>query len=137
MGDPTKGNAMKAMSDFLLTRQVKWLAVGLIVVAGMAYESTPARAGNGAAFLGGMVTSHVVGGFVRRDRARTQAEMDRTYRQPAPQAAAPAPRAAPAPAASGTKSVEQKLSELNTLASKGFITKQEYNSRKKAILDGI
>lgn len=125
---------MKPMNDFL-TRQTMWLAVGLIAVAGMAYESAPARAGNGAAFLGGMVTSHVVGGFVRRDRARTQAEMDRTYRQPAPQAAAPAPRAAPAPAAA--PSVEQRIRELESLASKGLISKQEYKTRRKAILDGI
>ena len=83
MRDPTKGNAMKPMND-LLTRQVKWLAVALIAAAGTAYDAAPAKAGKGGAFLGGILAGHVVGGFVRRDKARTQAEMYQAYRPQQP-----------------------------------------------------
>ncbi len=135
---------MKPMNDFL-TRQVKWLAIGLIAAAGTAYESAPARAFDGAAFLGGMLTSRVVGGFVRRDRARTQAQIQQAHRPPPapqpqyaqPQYAAPPPRQVAAPAQPAGKSVEQRLKELESLASKGFISKQEYQARRKAILDKI
>ena len=37
---------------------------------------TEARAGSGAAFLGGMVAAHVVGGAIRRGRIRTAAAVE-------------------------------------------------------------
>ncbi len=42
-----------------------------------------------------------------------------------------------APAPSASKSVEQRLSELDDLAKKGIITKDEYTAQRKAILDSI
>jgi hypothetical protein len=116
-----KGSAMKTITKCLFA-----VAIVPLALVSAASDSGTARAGNGAAFLGGMITSHVVGGFVRRDRARTQAEMDRTYAQPAP-----APRPAPAAA----KTSEQKLNELDDLARKGYVTKDEYKARRKDILD--
>ena len=112
---------MKLMNDFL-ARPAKWLAVGLIIAAGMAYESTPAKAGGGS-FIGGMVAGHIVGGFIRRDKERTQAQTYQAYRPP--------------PAQPDRGSVEQRIKELESLASKGIISKQEYQARRKAILDGI
>ena len=92
-----------------------------------------ARASDAGAFVGGMVAAHVVGGFVRRDRMRTAAEMDQAQSQrQMTQQAAPAP--APAPAAHQTQ--EQKLQQLDKLAAGGYITPAEYKARKKAILDG-
>jgi ribosomal protein S20 len=79
-----------------------------------------------------MIAGHVVGGFVRRDRARTAAAVNQSYSQPTTvvvREAAPAPKA--------SKSVEQRLSELDDLATKGIITKDEYTARRKAILDSI
>ncbi len=35
------------------------------------------------------------------------------------------------------KSVDQRLKELDDLAQKGYITKDEYQTRRKAILDGV
>ena len=79
-----------------------------------------------------------MGGFVRRDRARTQAEMYQAYRPPPAQPqAAPPPQRAAAPAPAAGQSVEQRIKELEGLASKGIISKQEYQARRKAILDGI
>lgn len=107
------------------------LAVALLTVAGVASNGGPARAGDGAAFLGGMITSHVVGGFVRRDQARTQADMDRSYAQPAPTV-----QYQPAPAPVRAKTAEQKLNDLDDLARKGYVSKSEYKARRKDILDG-
>ncbi len=126
---------MKPMNDFL-TRQVKLLAVGLIAAAGTFYESAPARAGSGGAFIGGMVAGHVVGGFVRRDKQRTEAQKYQAYRPQQPTYQQPAYQA-PAPSAPPQDSVEQRIKRLENLAAKGIITKQEYHARRKAILDNI
>ena len=108
------------------------LAIAPLAPAGAASTSGTARAGGGGAFIGGMIAGHVVGGFVRRDRARTAAELNRSYSKPT---TVVVHEAAPAPSA--TKSVEQRLSELDDLARKGYITKDEYKTRRKAILDGV
>jgi hypothetical protein len=118
-----KGDTMKPTTKFLFA-----LAIVPLALAGAANDSGTARAGSGGAFIGGMITAHVVGGAVRRDKARTQAELDRTYAQPAP---------APSPAPAAAKSVEQRLNELDDLAQKGYVTKDEYKTRRKAILDGV
>jgi hypothetical protein len=97
---------------------------------------TEARAGKGAAFLGGMVAGHVIGGAVRRSERRTEAEEYQAYSQPRTvQQAAPAPAPAPAPAAKPT--AQQKLDQLNKLAAGGYITPEEYKAKKKAILDNM
>jgi hypothetical protein len=97
---------------------------------------TEARADKGAAFLGGMLAGHVVGGMVRRSRIRTAAEVHQAYGQPrSVQQAAAAPAPAPAPAAKPT--VQQRLQELDKLAAGGYITPEEYKAKKKAIIDGI
>ncbi len=108
------------------------LAIVPLALAGAASTSGTARPGGGGAFIGGMIAGHVVGGFVRRDRARTEAELNRSYSQPAPVVQY---QAAPAPGPA--KSVEQRLNELDDLARKGYITKDEYKTRRKAILDGV
>jgi hypothetical protein len=91
---------------------------------------------DGAAFLGGMVAGHVLGGMVRRSRIRTAAEVHQAYGQPrSVQQAAPAPAPAPAPAAKPT--AKQRLDQLNKLAAGGYITPQEYKAKKKAILDSM
>ncbi|MEZ5864601.1 MAG: hypothetical protein R3D25_11255 [Geminicoccaceae bacterium] len=52
-----------------------------------------------------------------------------------PPAAAPA--AAPAPAASSASGIEQKLNTLDQLAAQGYITKDEYNARRQALLNQL
>jgi hypothetical protein len=109
------------------------ITIGFTIVPGF---KTEARADKGAAFLGGMVAGHVVGGMVRRSRIRTAAEVHRAYGQPSTvQQAAPTPAPAPAPAAQPT--AQQRLDQLNKLAAGGYITPEEYKAKKKAIIDGI
>ena len=100
---------------------------------------TVARAGEGAAFLGGMVAGHVVGGAVRRSRIRTAAAVQ-AANQPRTQTVyvqqpATSTTAQPAPAAK--PSAEDRLKELDKLAAGGYITPEEYKAKKKAILDSM
>ena len=125
-------NRMNRKSPKGLTRVVLVLVAITICFPMVPGFTIEARASDAGAFVGGMVAAHVVGGFVRRDRMRTAAEMDQaqSQRQMTQQAApAPAPAAAP-------QTKEQKLQELDKLASGGYITPAEYKARKKAILDG-
>ncbi len=110
------------------------LVCSFVVLLGTSHFGKPAQAGSGAAFFGGMVTSHVIGGFVRRDQARTDAAVHQTYSQPAYVQAAPAPAA---PAQPVQKTVEQRLGALDDLANRGIITKDEYAARRQAILDSL
>ena len=111
------------------------IAITICFTIGPGFK-TEARANKGAAFLGGMVAGHVVGGMVRRSRIRTAAEVHQAYGQPRTvYQAAPAPAPAPAPAAKPT--AQQRIQELDKLAAGGYITPQEYKAKKKAILDSL
>ena len=92
---------------------------------------TEARAGSGAAFLGGMVAAHVVGGAIRRGRIRTAAAVEMANQPRTAQ------QAAPAPALAAQQTPQQKLQQLDKLAAGDYITPEEYKAKKKAILDGM
>lgn len=117
-------------------RAVNWkrVVVVMVVISVCFYLvpgfKTEVRANDGAAFIGGMLAGHVVGGAIRRSRIRTAAAVEmasqpHTAQQPAP---------APAPAPQLTQ--QQKLAQLDKLAAGGYVTPEEYKARKKAILDG-
>ncbi|MFM8678211.1 MAG: SHOCT domain-containing protein [Alphaproteobacteria bacterium] len=53
------------------------------------------------------------------------------------QAPAPAAQPAPAPASGGNPSVEQRLQVIRDLRSRGVITNEEYERRRKAIVDTL
>ena len=129
-------NTMSKNKVFHLNRIVAVMiaiTIGFTVVPGFVPK---VYSHDGAAFLGGMLAGHVVGGMVRRSRIRTAAEVHQAYGQPrAVQQAAPAPAPAPAPAAKPT--AQQRLDQLNKLAAGGYITPQEYKAKKKAILDSM
>jgi hypothetical protein len=98
-----------------------------------------ARADKGAAFLGGMVAGHIVGGAVRRSRIRTAAAV-KSANQPKTQTVyvqQPATTTAAQPATAAKPSTEDRLKELDKLAAGGYITPEEYKAKKKAILDSI
>lgn len=97
---------------------------------------TEARAGGGAAFLGGMVAGHVIGGAVRRSRIRTAAAVEAAS-QPRTQTVYVQEPASTTSAKSAHMTTEQKLKQLDKLAAGGYITPAEYKAKKKAILDGM
>jgi hypothetical protein len=125
-------------------------AIGLsaAVFFGAVGSPQPARANDWAApFIGGLIGGHVLTNFSRERREQTQAmqEMARdrqpayapAYREPAYSAPARAPAPAPAPAQTSATSIENKLNVLDQLAAKGYITKEQYQARRKAILDSL
>ena len=106
-------------------------AAGMLVTAAMTV-SAPVQSSEAGAFIGGVAASRIMSNM----RRRTEAEEIQAYNssraaQPVQQAA---PAAAPAPAADTTK---QKLDQLDKLAAGGYITPQEYNAKRKAILDSM
>lgn len=92
-------------------------------VAGM---GTQVLADGAGAFIGGVMAAKVVNNMERRTEAE---EAQASYsRQSAAQ---------PVPAAPAQKSAEQRIAELDKLAAGGYITPEEYKTKKKAILDSM
>jgi len=126
-----------------LTVNVNKVAVVVVAIT-ICFTMVPgfkieARADKGAAFLGGMVAGHIIGGAVRRDKIRTAAAVQEAN-QPKTQTVyvqqpATTSSAQTAPAAKPT--AQQRLDQLNKLAAGGYITPEEYKAKKKAILDSM
>jgi hypothetical protein len=95
------------------------------------------QANAGAAFLGGMLAGHVVGGAIRRDKVKTAAAVEAASQPKTTETVyVQQPVSAPATQAK-TTSTEQKLNQLDKLAADGYITKEEYQARRKAVLDAM
>ena len=103
------------------------LISGLCVIATTA--SFPAHAGHGGAFLGGIAVAKI-GSSVRdqRDYEEDQAY----YAQQQAQAAQ-----TQANAATRQQSPEERIKQLDKLAAGGYITPEEYKTKKQAILDSM
>jgi len=124
-------------------------AIGLSAVVFLGAFGSPrtAIADDAGAFIGGLIGGHVLTNFARERREQTMAmqEMARNrqpayapaYREPAYSAPAPARAPTPAPAQNSTQSIESKLNTLDQLAAKGYITKEEYQKRREAILNSL
>ena len=113
-----------------MTQRNRILSTALVcsfVIIG-ASASAPVLAGDAGAFIGGVVTAKVLDNMSRRteaEEAQAQAAQSQSYSQSAP---------APAPA---QQSTEQKLQELDKLAAGGYITPEEYQAKRQAILDSM
>jgi hypothetical protein len=113
--------------------------LAFIIITVMPGFKTEVRAGKGAAFLGGMVAGHIVGGAVRRSKIRTAAAVQ-AANQPKTQTVyvqQPAVTSAAQPAPAAKPSAEDRLKQLDKLAAGGYITPEEYKAKKKAILDSM
>jgi membrane protease subunit (stomatin/prohibitin family) len=93
----------------------------------IAFSATvPAQADGAGAFLGGIAVARI-GGAIRRSNDAQQQQADAaTAQAQAAQSQAAAPQTA-----------EQKIAQLDKLAAGGYISTEEYKSRKKAILDNM
>ena len=113
--------------------------IAFIITTIMPGLATEARASEGAAFLGGMVAGHIVGGAVRRSKIQTAAAVQ-AANQPKTQTVyvqQPATTTTAQPAQAAKPSTEDRLKELDKLAAGGYITPEEYKAKKKAILDSM
>jgi len=101
-------------------------AVACVLGMAVAGMTTPVLASDAGAFIGGVLATKVVGNM----RAQTEAQEEQAAyaRQSAAQ---------PVPQAPAQKSAEQRIAELDKLAAGGYITPEEYKSKKKAIIDGM
>jgi uncharacterized membrane protein len=114
--------------------KIRFISIALVTAGSMV--SLPAAAGNaGAALIGGLIGGHLITRHQEQQKEQTAALNTIAYENAQPRSAAPAPVSHSG--GSSTKSVEQKLNELDTLAAKGYISKDEYKAKKKAIVDGI
>ena len=107
-----------------------------LLVLGMAGVKT-VQANEGAAFLGGMVAGHVVGGAVRRSKIRTAAAVEAASQPKTTETVYVQQPASATSTQVTTTSTEQKLDQLDKLAAGGYITKEEYQTRRKAVLDAM
>ena len=106
-------------------------ASAALLIAVATTAAGPALASDTGAFVGGMLTSRVLNNM----HQRTQAELQQAYY--AQQSAQQQPVQQAAPASSPTQTTEQKLDELNKLAAGGYITPEEYKSKKAAIINAM
>ena len=104
-------------------------AAFLSIAAGAAIPSRPALAGEGGAFVGGLVTGHVLTRMSNESERETREAERRAYsNQQAPAQSQPQ---------QSEPTVEERLETLDKLAADGRITKEEYDKRRQAIIDGI
>lgn len=113
---------------------VLWtFALSIATVVAIAAPTVPAKADSGAAFVGGLIGGAALSRRAQNQRRQTEAmeaQADAAQRS----AASPPPAAAPAPASA---SPQQRLAELDKLAAGGFITKEEYQRKRQAIIDSM
>ncbi|MGB5177591.1 MAG: hypothetical protein WBP44_02560 [Gammaproteobacteria bacterium] len=117
-------------------RTRRLLFVLLPMMAFGSLGTAPVYANGAGWFLGGMATTRVLGDMRRRTVA-TETQAAATVQLANENAATHVVVAAPASSASKTSSIESQLNTLDTLLAKGYITKQQYDDRKKAVLDSI
>ena len=100
-------------------------ALGIIAFS----VTVPAQADGAGAFLGGVAVAKI-GRSVRdrNDYERQQADAAQQQAYYAQQQAQAAPQA---------QTPSEKIAELDKLAAGGYITPEEYKTRKKAILDSM
>ena len=103
---------------------------GAILLATTMSISVPAQADNSGAFIGGVMAARVGSNM----RARTRAEQDQAYYAQQSAQQRPVQQAPPAPA---TKTPQDRLDELDSLAAGGYITPDEYKKKKQAIINSM
>lgn len=107
--------------------------IAVITAAPTGFMALPAQADEAGAFIGGVVAAKIGANM----RARTQAEQQQAYYAQQQAQAAQAQQVQQAPAAPAQKTTQQKLDELDSLAAGGYITPEEYKTKKQQIIDSM
>ena len=103
--------------------------------AGLVLTGVPAQAHHNdwaAPLVGGALGGYALGTLV----SNSSQPREKIYEEPAPVYYEPAPAYLPAPAPSAG-SIEAQLNQLDKLAAAGYITPQEYQTRRQAILNEL
>ena len=94
--------------------------------------------GKGGAFLGGLIGGAVISRAASRSERRTRAAEQQSYQSQQQQPTVVYQQAPQQSAGSGSdRSVEQRLQQLDDLAANGYISPEEYQRRRTAILDSL
>jgi hypothetical protein len=128
----------------------KVLAKGLIVASlaatvGIASGARPSLAHNdwGLPLVGGLAGGFALSSMMHQREERSRVYEQPVYAAPAPTYVAPAapayvaPAAPAAPAAPSAATIEHQLNVLDQLAAKGYITQEEYQARRQALLNEL
>ena len=88
-------------------------------------------------FMGGLMAGHVATNFAMAQRERTEALQSMAYGGGGGGYGRPMPYRYGPPPAYSAPSPEQQLNTLDQLAAGGYITPQEYQARRQAILNSM
>ena len=120
-----------------LAQRLAPAVVGAALVTGLAAGPARAHSDWGLPLVGGLVGGYGLSYMMNRDRDRERERPPAPTYVAAPPAAAPAAPAAAPSAASSAAAIEHQLNVLDDLAAKGYITPDEYKSRRQALLDQL
>ena len=107
------------------------ITAAVFLVVATLTVSVPVQSSESGAFIGGIMAARVG----QNMRARTEAEQQKAAaaQQQAYSQQQPVQQAAPAAA----KTPEQRIQQLDKLAAGGYITPEEYKTKKQAIIDSM
>lgn len=119
-----------------LAKTVALAAVVPVLVIGLGASPTRAHNDWGLPLVGGLAGGYGLSYLMNREKE--QKPSTPTYAAPAYVAPAYAMPAAPPPSAASTaSSIEHQLNVLDDLAAKGYITPDEYKTRRQALLNQL
>jgi hypothetical protein len=117
---------------------LKTLAIvaGVVGALGLGTGTRTASAHNdwGLPLVGGLAGGYALSSLMHQRQAR---ERETVVEQPVYSAPAPANVAPAAPAAPTASTIEHQLNVLDDLAAKGYISKDEYQARRQALLNQL
>ena len=109
-----------------IRNKITLTTVAAVIGTAAVGTTMPVYAGNAGAFIGGVFATKVMTNM----NDRTEAEQQQA-------AAAQAQAARPVQSAPAQKSPQARIAELDKLAAGGYITPEEYKTKKQAIIDSM
>lgn len=111
----------------IIRERIVYFSLAALVGSSAMIASPTASAGHAGAFLGGVFATKVLENMNRQTDAQEEQARAAQYQAAAPARPAPAAQASP----------ESRIKQLDKLAAGGYISPEEYKTKKKAILDSM
>jgi membrane protease subunit (stomatin/prohibitin family) len=107
-----------------IRNKMKLTAVAAVLATAAVGTSLPVYASDAGAFIGGVFATKLIGNMRDQTEAQQQQAAAAQYQAAQPVQSAPA-----------QKSPQARIAELDKLAAGGYITPEEYKTKKQAIID--